>query len=305
MLATRYLLRAFLACGFAFALLGCGVSIPVTTTSTSTSASTPVSADLGGNWLLLGTMPAYFVSTGSTSTNLALSVDVQGTNLVGAASLQATCSSGFPFSVNFQSVLVGTVDADGSFTLALPSGFTGEAFTITGKVPTSHGAAWTGQVTYTSTLTTPCTTSLSSAFVATPVADVTGTYAGQGNLVQFNGSLSVPPAPGVTYGFSEVLQQRVLLPSSTVISDIAMGGSIQTTGFPCFSKGTQSSTFPSLIQGNEVFNQFTMDDGSTLQTLGVVTNTAATQLAVSFVEVVGGKCQGSYIFNSSPVLLSR
>ncbi len=298
MLVTRYFNRGALCCGLALALVGCSVPNPVTATP-----SAPVGAYLGGNWLLLGSMPAYFVSSTGTATNLALSVDVQGTRLVAGASLQATCASGIPFADNFQSVLVGTVAADGTFSLALPSGVVGQNLTISGKAPISAGGPWTGQVTYTSTSATPCIASLSNAFVATPVADVTGTYAGQGTSAGYNGSGG--SQPGSVYSLTETLQQRVALPSSSTVSDIAVGGSIQTTGFPCFSKGTQSSTSPGLVQGNEVFNTFTMDDGSTLQTLGVVTNTASTQLAVSFIVVVGGNCQGDYIFNASPIVLSR
>ena len=45
--------------------------------------------------------------------------------------------------------------------------------------------------------------------------------------------------------------------------------------------------------GNSMLVTFTMDDGSTLQLIGMITDVGESRIATDFVSLSGGKCGGS------------
>lgn len=263
-----------------------------------------MASTLGGNWLLVGSLPPFFPPQGAAPTAFAMSVQVQGNALVAVASLETTCTSGTTSGGDF-SVLEGTVAADGSFTLSLQPAISGVSLSVSGNVPATEGAGWAGKYSYTDTSSPPCTLDASGAFQATPVADIEGTYSGQGPLEGYAGSLSPLPSTGTVFGFTETLQQGAPLPPSTVESAIGLSGSIQTTGFPCFSKGQMSTALGGIVEGNDVLANFTMDDGSTLSAYGAISNISSSVLTISLVEVAGGSCSGDYLFVDSPIAISH
>ncbi len=295
----------------AAALIGCGVSSPGTPPGTPPVAppaktATP-GATLGGNWLLFGTMPSFFPSATTATPGLAVSFDVENGKVSGAASLQQACTSGLPFAEVFENGLTGTVAPDGTFSTTVPAGF-GQTFTITGTVPTTAGAPWTGSYVASNISNSAlCPFNLTGKFTAVAVADLTGTFTGNGPLTSFNG-LGVGPAPGAIIGLTQTLQQRGYVPSTSsnqVYSDLELGGVLQVTGISCFSKGTPSTFFSSLVIGNRFETNYDMDDGSQLIVEGVIEDTATTKLSVDFMVDSNGRCAGTYQLNAAPIILSR
>ena len=83
---------------------------------------------------------------------------------------------------------------------------------------------------------------------------------------------------------------------------LALGGSLQITGSPCFSSGTISTISPSEVDGSSVDAAFLMDDGSMLNVSGFLTDTTANSIAVKIFNVRGGQCSGLYFFGSNATL---
>ena len=275
--------------------------MPPATTTTASTPAVQTAAALGGNWLLAGSMPAYFVPSNGSPTNLVLSISATGENLVAGASLQGNCTAGGGFGYNLQGILVGTAASNGSFTLGFSNVASGDSLTITGTVPSASGSPWSGSYSYTNNGSSSCASNLSGNFQATPVPAISGTYQGQGSLSQFNGSLPAKPVVGTPYGLSATLQQ------GTGTSALTLSGSIKTTGFPCFSTGqiTNAVFSGGQLYGDEISAAFVMNDGSQLDIYGVIDNAADTQLSMSFVDVQTGACAGSYIFNPASIMMSH
>jgi hypothetical protein len=136
----------------------------------------------------------------------------------------------------------------------------------------------------------PCVGDSSGTFTATSFPLVSGTYTGMGNFQSLaNGVLTVTPVTIET-----TLQQgsAVLDPATGIskVSNIAIGGSIRVQGFPCFKSGVANTTLFKIsqkplnsIQGNIMNLDFTMDDGSTLGMIGVVTDTTESHISAQFV----------------------
>jgi len=78
--------------------------------------------------------------------------------------------------------------------------------------------------------------------------------------------------------------------TSPIFSNAVLTGSIRVQGSPCFSSGATSATPLSGAEGNVVNAAFTMDDGSTLNLQGALTDLTEGHIATSFVFVSGGKC---------------
>ncbi len=276
-------------------LTGCGAA-PSTGV---TPAPVPAPAALAGNWLIFGTVPPPVTGLSSAS-GLVMTFDVTGSSVLASATLQTTCSSGTPFGLTFGAALTGTVASDGTFTVSPPitSGSVPN-LTVHGTVPTATGQPWSGTYSVISAQTL-CPVSLAGSFTAASIPQLTGTFTSMGgSITGSSGSVSA----------TAVLQQGAPLyeggRSTGVSSELGLAGSVQVTGFSCFSKGTVSTALPSEVEGSRILINFTMDDGSTLMLLGSLGNVQATQVLVPLIQVTGGNCNGLYASYASPLVLQR
>ena len=282
---------------------GCGTGIPVAITPPVGSAS-----NIAGNWLLYGAFPKA-VESSTTQPGMAISFDAAGNNLVASAAISTTCGAmGLSFGARFGAAVTGTVASDGSFTVSTPNlggttNFT--TLSVSGKVPTTAGASWSG--TYTLVASDPvCSFHQNGSFTAAAVQDVTGTYAGTGTVL-VSSSTGIPANAPVTV--SVALQQGAPLynpiaPTSTS-SRVGVKGSIQISGFSCFSKGNSSTSTPSEVEGGPLSVNFVMDDGSTLMMVGSIDDVTSSRLDVDFFQVIGGSCSGFYSFGINPMVVQR
>jgi hypothetical protein len=270
--------------------------------STTSTASVPAAshaANLTGGWLLAGSMPSYFVPNTSTATNVAVSFGVSGTTIIGSAAVQGVCSAGGPFGEGFVGALSGTVNEDGTFSAGVSSTQDPiQTLTITGTVPVNPNAAWAGTVTYSAPGgNVQCAASFSHSFTAVSFPSVAGTFSGSGELTFASVVSGLAPALGTPYSMSVSLAQAGV---GDVESSIT--GTIQLSGFACFTGGT---TIGSFGDSNQVVLNLNMNDGAFVTVVGSINNTAGTQLAVSGIYVRGDSCAGNYFVATDPSLSSN
>jgi hypothetical protein len=282
---------SFTACGIGLFLSGCGGgSIPAAPVA-------PAVSPLAGNWLIVGPMPTNDFSLQEMSGfRLAMSIDVTGNNILAFGFAKGSCAlqTSSPIvngSFIFFALSSGTIAADGSFTIQSPANVPTSSLSIQGKVPQANGDQLSGN--YTASFTSPvgsCAGSYSGMFTATSFPLVSGVYTGTGSTqTTTNGvSSSTPIAVQVTLQQGGTVTNRVTGISTP--SSIALTGSILVQGFPCFTTGVTSPTRSSAVEGNLVVATFTMDDGSTLNVSGALTDSTEAHIStVSFV-VHGGQC---------------
>jgi hypothetical protein len=278
-------LLSFTACGISLLLCGCG------------GGSAPaVVSPLGGNWLLVGPMPTNEISfppaPSSSGVRLAMTFDVVGDQVIAGVFGSNYCDN-VQASFTFGGVAAGILAADGSFT-ATPKN-SPDTVSIKGTAPQKSGEPWSGS--YTVSLGGPhapaCDANLSGTFTATSFPLVSGVYVGTGSTMV--GTNAVP----VT--FQVTLQQggRVTNPgngaASNYFSNTLLTGSIKVQGSPCFSSGATQSTPASAVVGNMVDARFLMDDGSTLNLLGPLTDITEGHIATGIILVQGGNCDDPII----------
>jgi len=230
-----------------------------------------------------------------------MTFDVTGKNLAASGFINQPCSnqdSSPPIlisSVSFTTLATGTIAADGSFTLQTPANFPGNSLLIQGKAPQTSGE-WAGTYTesFTGTSLGPvCGGNFTGAITATSFPLVSGVYVGAGSA-----PTAAPGETGKPVSFQVSLHQggMVTNPSTGIStpSSSVLTGSIQVGGSSCFSSGTIGSTPPGAVQGNLVNANFAMNDGSTLNLEGALTDSTEERIAPGFVVVTGGKCAGFY-----------
>jgi hypothetical protein len=281
-------LLSFTACGFGLLLCGCGSSAKPTPVA-------PAGNALAGNWLLVGPMPTNGLVLG-TGFRLALTFDVNGSNVTAAGFGNDSCGNA-ESSFGFGNLATGTIAADGSFVLQTPANFPEGTMSIQGTVPKASDSSWTGSylISFDAPIVPPtCDKSLTGTFTATPFPPVSGVYVGTGSTETFaNGKSTTTP---VTFQVS--LQQGGMLTNlvngatSPLFSNLVLTGSIHVQGSPCFSSGATAVTPASSVEGNMVHAAFLMDDGSTLNLLGSLTDVTEGHIATNLPLVTGGKCGG-------------
>jgi hypothetical protein len=273
-------LLSFTACGMGLLLCGCGGgSVP----------PAPVSP-LAGNWLIVGPMPTN--EFGSTGFRLAMTFDVTGNHVVAGGFGSNFCNniqSGF----GVGSVVAGTLAEDGSFNLATPANYPVETLSIKGTAPRTSGEPWSGSYAMSLGGHAPaCDTNVSGTFTATSFPLVSGIYVGTGSTLA--GPNGVPPLTPITFQVTLKQGGTVTNPgngaASTFFSNTMLTGSIKVQGSPCFSSGVTSASPPSAVLGNMVDARFLMDDGSTLNLLGSLTDITEGHFATNPVLVSGGNC---------------
>jgi hypothetical protein len=263
-------------------LAGCGASAPTVTSAPAVASN----SNLNGNWLLTGALP-FSSPVGPVSNNsfgVAATFQVIGNQIVISTSTNVPC--GFFTSDGAGTVLTGTIASDGSFSAATPATTPSSLATMqmTGAVPLSVGSSWKGTLNYANT-STSCAFAQAVSFTATPIANITGTYAGAATLsFESLGAASQP----VTFSFS--LQQGATLPGTTTPDIQLLSGTVIVQGGSCFTSGTAAAGVGSGVLGTVFIEQFAMNDGATLNLIGNVQDASALKLAVTSVLSSGGKC---------------
>ncbi len=147
-------------------------------------------------------------------------------------------------------------------------------------------------------------------FTATSFPLVNGVYSGTGKFQTLTNGVSTVTPVSVQVN----LQQGVtVLDPATGLSkpnNIAIGGSIRVQGSPCFTSGTANTQLrengvpSSSMEGNFVSMNFNMDDGSTLNLTGILTDSREEHISGGFVAVTSGKC-GTGIYTTLLTDLAR
>jgi hypothetical protein len=297
---------SFAACGVGLVLGGCGGG------STPQAPVAPVVSPLAGNWLITGPMPAYsFTAPGTGVFSLAMTFDVTGNNITASGYGAGYCESSssppiFNSAFSFGSLSAGVIAADGSFTLQTPQSVSVYSLSMQGRVPETSAETFGGMysASFDATIGRGCVGSSSGPFTATSFPLVNGVYNGAGNFQTLTNGVST--ATPITVQMRLQQGAPVLDPATGIAkpSNIAIGGSIRVEGFPCFTSGIANTTLfrpsaepLSLIEGNILSMSFTMDDGSTLNVTGALTD--ATENHISALLLVGpsAKCgAGSSFF---------
>jgi hypothetical protein len=282
-------LLSFTACGIGLFLSGCGGgSVPAAPVA-------PAVSPLAGNWLIVGPMPTEFPSSGF---QLTLTVDVLENKLFAAGFGNISCGDySKPFT--FPAGANGTIATDGSFSLQSLAGNSAVSLSIQGTVPKANDAPWPGNYTFSfnpqviGLFGGVCDSTRTGEFTATSFPLVNGVYAGtEMTGVGPNG------VPG-TVSVQMLLQQGVMATDSPsgkrYLNNIGLTGNIRVQGSACLSTG---ATDPSVsgIQGNNVYAQFIMDDGSTLTLIGTLTDTTGSHISVNFSQLIGNRCGSTPLF---------
>ena len=299
MLSKREWLSPLWMAALCALLPGCAGS--GSTTSTTSAPAASHAANLTGGWLLVGSMPSFFVPSASTATNVAASLAVTGTSIIGSAAIQGVCGTGGAFGEGFVGALAGTVNEDGTFSAGFSSTQVPvQTLTIEGTVPISPDAGWVGTVTYSNAGGDgSCAASFSNSFTAVSFPSVAGTFSGSGELTYASGVSGLSPAPGTPYSMSVSLTQ-----AGVGAVESAVTGNIQLSGFSCFSSGI-TNPIGSYIESNQLSLNFTMNDGASVLVVGSMSNTTGTQLAISGMYVSGDSCAGDYFVATDPSLGSN
>ena len=302
-----WLLSATCAAG-GLLLSGCGAATapkPPAPTANTPNPPAPAASALAGNWLLIGPMPTNLVAPTTTGLRLAVTLDVNGNDIVAAGVGSNFCDnvgSWFEFGGPGTSI-TGTVATDGSFTLATPPNGSLGTVSINGMVPQASGGPWSGDyaVSLTGALAPKCDTNLSGTFTATSFPLISGVYAGTTSTTTIvNGVSTVTPVT-----LQVTLQQGGTVTDSSgksSSSSSVLFGSIRVQGSPCFTSGVISATLRSEFLGNLVSARFTMDDGSTMLFSGSVADTTETRLTESTAIITGGQCGGENLSYQFPEL---
>jgi len=274
---------------FGLVLIGCGGG--------SSKPVTPPASPLAGNWLITGPLPTdSFTAPGSGVFSLAMTFDVSGNNITASGYGTGYCeSSSSPPVYNeefiFGSLTTGVIASDGSFTLQTPSSILGYSLSMQSRVPETNSDQLVGS--YAASFNAPvgkgCVGSSAGMFSATSFPLVSGVYNGAGNFQTLTNGIST--ATPITIQMQLQQGAPVLDPATgiTTPSNIAIGGTIRVQGFPCFKSGVANTTLFRLsgeplsnIEGNIMSVSFTMDDGSTLNVTGALTDTTESHISALF-----------------------
>jgi hypothetical protein len=293
-------------------LIGCGGGSP-------TQTAAPAVSPLAGNWLIVGPMPAdIFTLPGTGVFSLAMTFDVTDNNITASGYGSGFCASSssppiFNQAFSFGSLSTGVVAADGSFPLQTPQNIPGYSLSMQGRVPEINAEQFAGtySASFNSTIGRGCVGNSAGMFTATSFPLVNGVYNGAGNFQTLTDGVST--ATPITIQVNLQQGATVLDPATGISkpSDIAIGGSIRVQGFPCFTSGTANTTLfgpsgepLSSIEGNMVYMNFTMDDGSTLNLTGALTDSTESHISALFLVVPSEKCgAGPYFFPGTDLTL--
>jgi hypothetical protein len=281
-------LLSFTACGIGLFLSGCGGG--------SAPVAPPVSP-LAGNWLIVGPMP---IPTDEFEFRygfrFALTVDVLDNHVFAAGFGNSSCGN-FAGSFALPSAATGTIATDGTFSLLTPAE-SSITLSLQGTVPKGNNVPWPGNYTISfspqiGASGQGCDSPLTGEFTAISFPLFNGIYAGTGTPVNFN------TVSGTTSISAQMLlHQGMMTTDSTsgkqVFDNVRLTGNIRVQGSACFSSGVMDSL--SGVQGNEVWAQSTMDDGSTVTVAGTLTDPSETSITPYLLMLQGGKCGSTPVY---------
>jgi hypothetical protein len=297
---------------FGLFLIGCG--------SGSSKQVAPAVSLLAGNWLIVGPMPTYgFTPPGTGVFSLAMTFDVTGNNITAASYGSGFCASSasppiFNNTFSFEGLSTGVIAADGSFSLQTPQNTPIYSLSVQGKTPGINAEQFAGTyaASFNSTIGPACVGNSGGMFTATSFPLVNGVYTATGNFQTLSATGAASTTTPITMQVNLQQGAPVLDPATGIskASNIAMGGSIRMQGFPCFTSGTANTTLfvptaepLSTIQGNVLSVSFTMDDGSTLNLTGALTDATESQISALFSLNFTGECAGvTYFFPSMKLI---
>lgn len=281
----------------------CGCSLPGDTASSASAAP-----NLGGNWLLAGSMPfgPLPLSDSQSPSNafgISATFTVVGATVTGAVALMSTCSNGsFFFSQTSRTVVTGMVGGDGSFVLQQPPSPTGLApslsLTVRGAAPVTAGGAWNGAYDYAIPANaSPCNAAVSGSgnIDATQVPALNATYAGAAATSLFQPGYTI--ATTLKQGATETNSAGV-----TFTDWLPLSGTITFTGQGCLTTGTPGTLtgtsptglslppFSGAVESNQFLAVYKMNDGSIIELLGAIATPDASTLSVILSTVQAGTC---------------
>jgi hypothetical protein len=179
------------------------------------------------------------------------------------------------------------------------------SLSMQGRIPEINAEQFAGtySASFNSTIGRGCVGNSAGMFTATSFPLVNGLYNGMGNFQTLTDGVST--ATPITVQVNLQQGASVLDPATGISkpTNIAIGGSIRVQGFPCFTSGTANTTLfgpsgepLSSIEGNIVSVNFTMDDGSTLNLTGALTDSTESDISALFLAGLSGKCGGGPYF---------
>jgi hypothetical protein len=290
---------SFAAASLAILLSGCGTGITSISGGASpfTSSITTSFKGLNGNWLLTGSVPFKGVpgtNTGNTlSFTASFSVSSSGT-------IDAWHYENIPCGNNGSSIITidegdelsGTVNGS-TFRAqnATPPGTKQAAIIqLSGNLPSDTATTWTGTLNIDPNMPA-CAGNQVYAVTATRMADLTKTYTGTASLYHYAPSGGQPISTDAIT-ITAVFQQGIAQ-SSGGINPIALGGTIEIKGSPCFTSGSiesfQSDYPQSNVAGTEFVGDAAMNDGAYFDFGGLTVDAAASGIYL-FGNGSGGSC---------------
>ena len=279
-------------------LLMLAASLAYAQTGPDVAPTTPpqTSSPLNGNWNITGNREKMQFPL------ISMFIQVEGTHILGQGDVHVMCPDAPKNGGGGDRSMGGELAADGSFTLTTLNPNTRVKVTVKGKAPLAGATTWSGEYTVVGNPYLACATNRQAdTFTATPLAPLSGTFAGS-TTMQY--SYADPPPPGytgpMTYkaNLSITAQQGAPLVSHItrkgVVRHLPLTGEINVKGAPCFSHGTAEAGLSSTIEGDIVHLKFEMDDGSQLNVSAVYTDPSESGISLSLVRVTGGKCDRQF-----------
>jgi hypothetical protein len=275
------------ALSFLQTMTGCS-----TGTTAGTAGTTPVTSTLTGNWNVVGT--GYITSPPASGAGptfaLSLTTLVDGSS-ISAYGYEQTVCSGTTGSSGATVQMSGTVAANGTFQLVEPVGYNTQ-IVVNGTVPASGTSTWAGTFTAVTTAggsLCPVNISQATAFTATVVPSLSGTY--KGSLLTSAGAMST----GITASLTAAQQPEAVVPVAGISTFfLPLTGTLTVSGVSCFTSGTMTTNLSSQIQGNYLLMTYAMTDGSTVLVYGLLPLPGETGIDGLNFQVSGGKCNGTY-----------
>ncbi|HKN21549.1 MAG TPA: hypothetical protein VJX73_09035 [Terracidiphilus sp.] len=160
-------------------------------------------------------------------------------------------------------------------------------YTITGKLPAPGASTWQGTYTIVNSPSSTCVFNFSGSFTATAYPTLNGTYAGT-----IDGS-------GLGSGISitlKVSQDEQTLEQSMngAVTYIPLSGTITVTGSSCFTSGTIVNGQVSQIDADTFMMWASMNDGSTMEIHGWVSDQTEATLTPVDVVIKNGACANAF-----------
>jgi hypothetical protein len=259
-------------------LTGCGPAL-----FTDVSAKPQIEGGLAGNWLIAGALPS------AQNYSIAVTLDEFGKQISGSPSVSFYCTGAGGLSGVNTGVNPATIGPGGEFTLESSTTTVGVppvpyyGMTLQAASSTDSPASWQGAFSF-EQVDSGCSLPQTGNFVATRIADFTGTYDGTITISSASSSQVIQPTLQIA------VQQGGVEPGTTQYSELVLNGSIAVQGSPCVSSGAMTASNPSEYSGEFAQMVFAMNDGSTWSLSGSVEDLQISKLSLYSANISGGSC---------------